>query len=240
MPRTALVLSGGGMFGAYQAGAWRALAREFEPDLVVGASVGSLNGYLIASGCDPDELIARWLDPRSARLMGRPLEQATREMVARYTPRIELGVALVEIPRFRTRVVRSPDIGWRHLVASCAIPGLFAPVRIDGRWYVDGGLTWALPVGPAIQMGATRIIGINVLPQLPSALLRGLGRGLRFLSRDPAPDTRGVPVSLILPSQGLGSIVDAVIWRRENIERWIDQGEQEAGEFLKITRLQTV
>jgi predicted acylesterase/phospholipase RssA len=42
--KRALVLSGGGMFGAWQAGAWSVLARHFQPDLVVGASAGSLNG----------------------------------------------------------------------------------------------------------------------------------------------------------------------------------------------------
>jgi len=46
----ALVLSGGGLFGAWQAGAWAACASHWQPDLIVGASVGSLNGYLIASG----------------------------------------------------------------------------------------------------------------------------------------------------------------------------------------------
>jgi len=47
--KTALVLSGGGMFGAWQAGAWSALAPAFQPDVVVGASAGSLNGYAIAA-----------------------------------------------------------------------------------------------------------------------------------------------------------------------------------------------
>src|SRR5271154_6890559 len=57
----ALVLSGGGMFGAYQAGAWKILADVFQPDLIVGASIGALNGWAIAGGCEPDELIRRWL-----------------------------------------------------------------------------------------------------------------------------------------------------------------------------------
>src|SRR2546427_8151414 len=43
MTKTALVLSGGGMFGAYQAGVWKALSHELSPDIVVGASVGALD-----------------------------------------------------------------------------------------------------------------------------------------------------------------------------------------------------
>jgi len=57
---TALVLSAGGMYGAYQAGAWKELADVFRPDLVVGASIGALTGWAIAGGCEPEELIARW------------------------------------------------------------------------------------------------------------------------------------------------------------------------------------
>src|ERR1700727_1837070 len=57
----ALVLSGGGMFGAWQAGAWSVLAAEFQPDLIVGASVGSLNGYAVACGVTPAMLRELWL-----------------------------------------------------------------------------------------------------------------------------------------------------------------------------------
>ena len=63
----ALVLSGGGMFGAWQAGAGSILADHFAPDLIVGASVGSLNGYLIASGVTPGQLREYWLEPRLSR-----------------------------------------------------------------------------------------------------------------------------------------------------------------------------
>jgi predicted acylesterase/phospholipase RssA len=54
------------MYGAYQAGAWKALADAVHPDLVVGASIGAVNGWAIAGGCDPDELIERWLNLEEA------------------------------------------------------------------------------------------------------------------------------------------------------------------------------
>ena len=60
--KTALVLSAGGMFGAYQAGAWKALASVFQPDIVVGASIGALNGWAIAGGCSTAQLIDLWLE----------------------------------------------------------------------------------------------------------------------------------------------------------------------------------
>ena len=58
---TALVLSGGGMFGAYQAGVWAALHDTIQLDMVVGASIGSLNGWLIAGGCSGETLEQNWL-----------------------------------------------------------------------------------------------------------------------------------------------------------------------------------
>ncbi len=60
--RTALVLSAGGMFGAYQAGVWSSLEGLIKPDIVVGASIGSLNGWLIAGGSTGEDLRRRWLN----------------------------------------------------------------------------------------------------------------------------------------------------------------------------------
>ena len=51
------------MFGAYHAGAFQTIRASIEPDLVVGTSVGALNGWPIAGGCTPEQLTARWLDP---------------------------------------------------------------------------------------------------------------------------------------------------------------------------------
>ena len=68
----ALVFSGGGLFGAWQAGVWSVLVDHIVPDLIVGASVGSLNGYVIASGGTPEELRSMWLDPAFARFADLP------------------------------------------------------------------------------------------------------------------------------------------------------------------------
>jgi NTE family protein len=68
----ALVLSGGGLFGAWQAGAWSVLVNRVAPDLIVGASVGSLNGYVIASGGTPEELRSMWLEPSFAHFADLP------------------------------------------------------------------------------------------------------------------------------------------------------------------------
>jgi NTE family protein len=78
----ALVLSGGGLFGAWQAGAWAALEGTIAPDLVVGTSVGALNGAVIASGASAAHLRQLWLDPSLAELRALALNVSPRSTVS--------------------------------------------------------------------------------------------------------------------------------------------------------------
>ena len=234
----ALVLSAGGMFGAYQAGAWKALAEIFQPDLVVGASAGALNGWAIAGGCPPDELIAAWMDSASASMMRphmplrpwrgcfdpAPLERHVREFYARFRPRVPYSATVVEVPRLRLLRVPGEAITPAHLMATCAVPFGYPPVRIDGRLYVDGGLLDILPLWAAAEMGATRAIAVNALPRMPSRTLRAAVALVRRLAPRP-PQAPGLEVTVISPPAPLGSLRDAVIWSEGNARRWIEQGE---------------
>src|SRR5690242_4926817 len=112
------------MFGAYQAGAWKALARRFRPDVVIGASVGALNAWAIAGGADPSDLIAHWLGGANARLAGLrlsrqpwrslldagPLEERIAALWKGYQPRVEIGIVAVELRTLRPRLFRNTDI----------------------------------------------------------------------------------------------------------------------------------
>ena len=68
---TALVLSAGGLYAAWEVGVWKALHAlpGVQPDIVVGASAGALNGWAIAGGCTVQELEREWLEPRMAGIM---------------------------------------------------------------------------------------------------------------------------------------------------------------------------
>ena len=70
---------------------------------------------------------------------------------------------MVEVPSLRSRIVRETEITPLHLAASCSIPFVFPPVKIDGRYYVDGGFRAGLPLWAAEELGATRAIALNVL-----------------------------------------------------------------------------
>ena len=230
--KTALVLSGGGLFGAWQAGAWRALADRLQPDLVVGASVGSLNGYAIAGGATPAELAQFWLRPGVGRFDRLP--STIRALMSSYRPRVEYAVVLTDVLRMKPRVFRGSEITWRHLAASCAIPGLLKPYRINGRLYADGGLLNPLPVYAAIDLGATRIVALNALPGVPSPWMKPFVKSFRgLLGHHPALPPH-VELTLIETNGAIGSVSDVLRWRRENIERWLALGYSDACRAYEI------
>jgi NTE family protein len=238
--KTALVLSAGGMFGAYQAGAWKELSAYFQPDMVVGTSVGALNGWTIAGGVAPDELLRYWADETVAAFL-RPqiplpwrgffdhhsFRKNVQELFERFKPEIPFGVVLTDALRLRPSLVQSEQVTWKHLAAACAIPAGVPPVRIDGRWYVDGGVLNAVPLWAAAKMGATRAIAVNALPVLPSKLLRAGADAIRWISPK-APARGDVEVITISPKSPLGTVSESVRWNRENVQRWMERGAEDA------------
>jgi NTE family protein len=232
------------MFGAYQAGAWNVLSERFRPDMVVGTSVGALNGWAIAGGCSAAALVAMWRDPATAGAMRMRvpvlpwngwidpagLLRQVEDWYTRFQPRVPYSATMVQVPQLRLVRVPQDRITPLHLMASCAVPFGYPPVQIDGRLYVDGGLLDVLPIWAAAEMGATRVIAVNVLPQMPTRSLRAVVRAVRFFGQKPAA-VPGVEVVLVSPRTPLGTIRDALTWKAENVERWIRQGESDAREL---------
>ncbi len=222
----ALVLSGGGLFGAWQAGAWAALAGRFQPDLIVGTSVGSLNGYAIACGASPERLRELWLTEQSA---GFSQLTTSIRALTEHPARIDFAAVITDLLRLKPRIVRGPEVTSRHLAASCAVPFFLPQVRIDGRLYSDGGLLNPLPVWAAVELGATEIVALHALPEIPSPLLKPFVLAFRAMFGVNPPVPESVSLRTILPSRRLGSMHDAMRWKRENVERWLDLGYRDAG-----------
>jgi len=203
------------------------LAGRLRPDLVVGASAGALNGYAIAGGATADELRDLWLEPSMTRL--ELLPDCARELVEKFPPRVDYAVVLTDLWRLKPRIFRGKGITWDHLAASCSIPLVMPHYKIGGRWYTDGGLLNPLPVWAAVELGATHIVGLHALPEMPSVALRPLVHGFRFLFGYLPPTPAEVELTIIQPkTKPLGSLRDALYWKRDNIERWLKQGEEDA------------
>ena len=230
------------MFGAYQAGAWRVLSRHIEPDIVIGVSVGALNGWCIACGLPAEELVEYWLDPAAGNLMRYrlprtpwggifdpgPLERRAKGLVESGKPRAEFGLVATQLPMLRVRMFSGAEVTWKHLVATCAVPGGFPPVRLGRSLFCDGGILEAVPSWAAVQMGATRIVAVNALRFRPPAILKLFTRGVRAAAPARPQAQAGLPALTVWPSALLGDFSHGAQWRPERIREWIRLGEEDA------------
>jgi NTE family protein len=190
----ALVFGGGASLGASQVGMARALVEAgVEPDLIVGTSVGALNGSFLARQFDApqiDELEGIWHGlTREAVFPGVTITRAIRMLtggvrhlaskqgleglVETYLPETHAELA---IP---TTVIASDLVSGekvplsegdlrRNVTTSASIPFVFEPVDDGERSLVDGGVTSNVPVLPARQAGANSLIVLD--PGYPCAL----------------------------------------------------------------------
>ncbi len=187
--KTAFVLGGGGLLGAVEVGMLRALfERGIVPDLVLGTSVGALNGAMVAR--DPsiaviERLTELWntvgqtgevypTQPlRSVRravttgthvFSSRPLRTRLEEELGDLTfadLAVELQVCAASIERAAEHwFTEGPVV--QAVVASAAVPGLLPPARVGDEHYLDGGIVNSIPVGRAALLGATRIFVLQV------------------------------------------------------------------------------
>ncbi|GAB3198343.1 patatin-like phospholipase family protein [Nocardioides hungaricus] len=187
---TAFVLGGGGVLGAAEVGMLRALLeRGVVPDLVLGTSVGALNGALVARQPDVgvvEKLTALWqgASEQAAQVYGdRPLRTVRRAMSTgthlwSATPLKQAlveefgSVTFEELPvRFQV-CAASIERAAEHwfdtgpvvdaVVASAAVPGLLPPAKVGDEHYLDGGIVNSIPLGRAVRLGATRVFVLQV------------------------------------------------------------------------------
>jgi NTE family protein len=185
---TAFVLGGGGVLGAAEVGMLRALLeREVRPDLIVGTSVGAINGALVAADPTPagvDRLRGLWQELTSQGVFAGSVLSRVSTLVRSGThvhprePLRELLTAHLPAPTFAELqvpfqcVAASIEKAAEHwftdgsvvdaVLASCAVPGLLPPVELDGEHYLDGGLVHSIPVGRAVSLGADTIYVLHV------------------------------------------------------------------------------
>ncbi len=185
--RTAFTLAGGGSLGAVQVGMLEALvAHGVSADLIVGASVGAINGAYFAARPDAE-------GARSLRRIWRGLRRGDffpftpfggllsffslrnhlvdptplRRLIERHLPYRDLNEAAIPFHAVATdiltgrEVVLSSGRAVEALLATAAIPAVFPPVELEGKYLADGGLANNTPISAAVALGADRVI---VLP----------------------------------------------------------------------------
>lgn len=185
---TAWVLPGGASLGSVQVGLAEALLDGgIVPDVIVGTSVGALNGAWLAHRLEADGLAALrevWLGVNRAEifpirpwtiltgLAGRrdhlvPNEPLRSWLDARLPfrrfeeARIPLRVVATDLVSGELVVLERGDL-LLALLASTAVPTIFPPVEVEGRWLFDGGVVANVPIGVAARAGAERIYVLPV------------------------------------------------------------------------------
>jgi NTE family protein len=185
--RTAFVLSGGGNLGALQVGMVRALfERRIEPDVVLGCSVGALNGAAISA--EPTlamvgRLQEMWRGLGAENVMPAGLFPAVqlarkgvaihdnanlRRILASTLPATRFEDLVVPFQCVATALVEGTETWFDEgplidpIVASSAIPAVYPPVTIGGVQYLDGAIVNDVPVSRAVELGCDRIFVLHV------------------------------------------------------------------------------
>lgn len=178
-----LALGGGAARGFAHIGVIKALeAQGIVPDIVVGTSAGSLVGALYAAGNNgfalhkmalqmDEATISDWSVPLFSKATGVLKGEALQNYVNRAVNnqpieklKMPFGAVATDLNTGQPILFRRGNTG-AAVRASSAVPGVFQPVRIGDRSYVDGGLVSPVPVRFAREMGADFVIAVNISAQ---------------------------------------------------------------------------
>ncbi len=185
--KTAWVFAGGGSLGAVQVGMLKALMRhKLRPDLVVGASVGAINGAYFAGrpdaagvaaleriwlGIDQDDVFPVTLRSGVAVLVGHRnylVDPASLNgLIGKLLPFKRFEEARLPCYVVATDIYNGHEVCFSEgeaqqaVLASASIPAVFPPVRYGDRYLVDGGVANNTPISTAVELGAQRVV---VLP----------------------------------------------------------------------------
>jgi NTE family protein len=188
-PRVAFVLGGGGgPLGAHEVGMLHALLDAgILPDLVLGTSVGAINGVAVAADPTPatvERLTDMWTaiernDIFDGSVLGRVAtlartrthlhgNDALRALLAEALPVSRIEDLAVPFQCVAASIERASEHWFADgpvvdaVVASASVPGLLPPVEIGGEHFIDGGIVNSIPVSRAVELGATRIFVMHV------------------------------------------------------------------------------
>lgn len=177
-----LVLGSGAAMGLSHIGILRVIERENIPiDIVAGSSIGALLGVFWAAGLSSMDLeklagefktkasLFKLADPGIPKfgiLMGSQVTRfLARHMGDKTFRDLKVPAKVVAVDYARRQVVvldEGPVVP--AIRASVAIPAIFDPIRIRGRWLIDGGVLDPVPVDVLTQMGVHKVIAVNTLP----------------------------------------------------------------------------
>ncbi len=174
--RVGLVLSGGGALGTAHVGVLEVLeSAAIRPSCITGTSAGSAVGAAYCGGLSLDEIqavalsmqwskVGRVVRPRGGFFDGSRLEEYLISLIGDRTFEdldIPFAAAAADILGDELLILKEGRVA-PAVRASCAFPGVFTPVEVEGRVLVDGGLINNLPVAAARELGAEYVIAVDL------------------------------------------------------------------------------
>ncbi|TGM58732.1 patatin-like phospholipase family protein [Leptospira adleri] len=187
--KRALILSGGGARGAYQAGVLRYLEEiQFKPDIICGTSVGAITATAMGCGMNAAEITKLWKSIEAKKVMRYSIWNDLVDIfVKSYSPLTdttplknllyshldfrnlrknptEVIITAVNILTAELVFFRNKEIDIEHVMASSAIPMFFPWQYVDGAPHWDGGVMANTPILPAVERGATDIVVVLLSP----------------------------------------------------------------------------
>lgn len=204
--KTGYALGGGGARGLSHIGVLKVLEEHgIYPDVIAGTSIGALVGALYASGLRAADIeralrldlrrLAMLADvtlPLSGLVRGNRVTAALESVLGRLTfedLKIPFACVATDIIRGQEITIRSGPV-ITAVRASISVPGIFTPVKVRGRYLVDGGLVNMVPVSTCREMGAGYVVGVNVIPD-PAGLIHPGGIGDEGREEEPEAGARG-------------------------------------------------
>jgi NTE family protein len=187
-PKVALVLGGGAVRGFAHVGVIKVLeAHGIVPDMVVGTSAGSVVGALYAAGYSgfelqkiafklEDDSVGDWIVPDRGFIKGEALQNFINKAVQNKPIeklRKPFAAVATDLQSGEMTVFQRGNTG-QAVRASSSVPGVFQPVSISGRDYVDGGLVSPVPVRVARNLGADVVIAVDIAARPKAAKIEGL------------------------------------------------------------------
>lgn len=170
-------LSGGFIKGFAHLGAMQALLEnDINPDIISGVSAGALAGVFVADGNEPYKVLdffaghkfsdlTKFVIPKTGLFdLAEFIEFLRTHLKAKNIEDLNIPFMITATDLDHGKLVHfTHDSIPERLAASCCMPVLFSPVKIDDTNYVDGGLFMNLPVS-TLRKQCEKVVGINVSP----------------------------------------------------------------------------
>lgn len=188
-PKIGLALGGGFARGIAHAGVLEVFERHKIPiHCITGVSAGSIVAAAYASGASPAEIaragcamrfsdVARWSLCRMGFVVSERMKRFLEKLLKNYRfeeMKIPLGVLATDLCTGAPVRFHGHGDVFLPIRASCSYPGLFQPVRHEGKLLVDGAMSMEIPAFLARQLGATHVISVHLPAQAPESSPRNV------------------------------------------------------------------